>query len=133
MDFTVYMPVTTIAAVLNGLLLVLMTAGIGLIRNRRQISYGDAGDTRFAKRVRGHANGVEQIPIALVLMALAELQGASDGVLWAVAICLTIGRFLHAMQFWFQGAPFLLRPTGVVLTLVAQVIAIVWLASVVIY
>lgn len=133
MDFTVYMPITTIAAVLNGALLVLMTAGIGIIRNRRQISYGDAGDSRFAKRVRGHANGVEQIPIALVLMALAEFQGAGNGVLWVVAACLTAGRFFHAVQFWVKGAPFLLRPTGVILTLLAQTIAIVWLIGVVIY
>lgn len=129
MDFTVYVPVTTIAAILNGALLVLMTGGIGLIRNKTQVSYGDAGDARFAKRVRGHANGVEQIPIALVLILLAELQGASDGFLIVVVVALTLGRIFHAVQFWFVGTPFILRPIGVVLTLLAQLLAIIWLVA----
>jgi len=127
MDFTIYLPVTSLAAVVNGALLVFMTAAIGIIRNKTSLSFGDGGDGRMAKRIRGHANGVEQIPIALILMALAELQGASNGLLWLVAAGLTVGRLFHAVQFWFQGAPFLLRPTGVVLTLASQVIAIVWL------
>lgn len=133
MDFTLYLPVTTFAAILNGALLVAMTTAIGLIRNRTRISYGDAGDARFAKRIRGHGNAVEQVPIALILLVLAEVQGASHGLLWAAAICLSIGRLLHAAQFWFQGVPFAVRPVGVVLTLAAQVILIVWLAVYVVF
>ncbi|MBZ0129511.1 MAG: MAPEG family protein [Rhodobacteraceae bacterium] len=128
MDFTLYLPITSLTAILNAALLVTMTSAIGLIRNRTRISYGDAGDARFAKRIRGHANAVEQIPIALILLALAELQGASAALLWSAAAGLTFGRLLHAAQFWFRGVPFAARPVGVVLTLAAQAILIVWLA-----
>ena len=133
MDFTVYLPATTLAAVINGTLLVLMTAGIGVIRNKDRVSYGDGGDPRFAKRQRGHANGVEQIPIALILLALAELQGAPGWLVWGTAIGLSVGRSFHAIQFWFKAAPFLLRPTGVILSLIAQTTLLVWLAGAVIY
>ncbi len=127
MDFTIYLPITTTAAVLNGALLVLMTTTIGIIRNRKNLSYGDGGDNRFAKRVRAHANAVEQIPIALILLLLAEMQGASAVLLWTIAAALTVGRLCHAVQFWFQGVPFLLRPIGVVLTLLSQITALGWL------
>ena len=127
MDMSLALPFTTYAAILNGGLLVAMTAAIGVIRNRRKLSFGDAGDGRLAKRIRGHGNAVEQIPIALILLAVTEFQGASDTVLWIVAAGLTIGRYFHATQFWISGAPFLLRPVGVVLTLTAQAVAILWL------
>jgi uncharacterized membrane protein YecN with MAPEG domain len=127
MDFTLYLPVTTVAAALNGLLLIFMTLSIALRRRRDSISYGDGGDAAFAKRQRGHANATEQIPIGLILILLAEVQGASYPLLWTAAALLTLGRVFHALQFWFRPAPFLLRPIGVVLTLIGQFITIVWL------
>ncbi|MFT5006045.1 MAG: putative membrane protein YecN with MAPEG domain, partial [Paracoccaceae bacterium] len=87
----------------------------------------------FAKRQRGHANGVEQIPIALILLALAELQGAPSWLVWSVAVLLSVGRLFHAVQFWFKGAPFALRPTGVLLTQTAQFTVLVWLAAAILY
>ncbi len=133
MDFTLYLPATTFAAVWCGALLWLMTAGIGVIRNRRQISYGDAGDARFAKRQRGHSNGVEQIPITLILLTLAEVQGASGWLVWGACGGLILGRSSHAIQFWFQGAPFVMRPFGVVVTLLAQLGVLVWLIGRVVF
>jgi len=133
MDFTLFLPATTLAAVLNGALLVAMTLSIALHRRHSQISIGDGGDKHFAKRQRGHANGAEQIPIALILLALAEVQGASTSLLWVVVTCLTVGRYFHAVQFFVKGAPFILRPVGVVLTLFAQAAAMVWLAVNIVY
>ena len=133
MDFTLYLPLTSLSAIINGALLVFMTSGIALFRRRHNISYGDNGHGQFAKRIRGHMNGVEQIPIALILMALAEIQGATTGLLAVVLVCLSVGRLFHAIQFWAAKGPFLLRPIGVVLTLLAQIIAIVWLALNVVY
>ncbi len=133
MDFTLYLPATTVAATLNGALLMAMTVSIALTRRRQRVSFGDGGDGRFAKRQRGHANGVEQIPIALLLIFLAEVQGAPDWLLWVVVAGLTLGRFMHACQFWFRTAPFALRPYGVRLTLAAEAVAILWLLGSVVY
>lgn len=133
MDFTLYLPATTLAAILNGGLLLVMTTSIALTRRSQKISFGDGGDGRFAKRQRGHANGVEQIPIALILIALCEVQGAPDWLLWIIVAVLTAGRFSHACQFWFATAPFAMRPYGVRLTMLAQVIAIMWLLGSVVF
>jgi uncharacterized protein len=126
---TILLPTTTFAAIWTGAILFSLTLGIGLIRKREKISRGDGGDGHFAKRQRGHANGVEQIPITLILLALAELQGAPVWLVWSIAISLGLGRSFHAIQFWFKAAPFQLRPLGVVLTLAAQLMALVWLAG----
>lgn len=133
MDFTLYLPASTLAAVLNGALLFAMTTRIALRRRADSISTGDGGDRFFAKNQRGHANGAEQIPIALILLFLAEVQGAPTPLLWFVVTTLTVGRYFHAAQFFLKGAPFLLRPIGVVLTLLAQAASIIWLASAVLY
>jgi uncharacterized protein len=123
------LPATTFAAVWTAGILFALTLAIALIRKRGRISRGDGGDSHFAKRQRGHANGVEQIPISLILLALAELQGAPVWLVWSIALSLGIGRSFHAIQFWFKGAPFQLRPVGVVVTMVAQLAALVWLAG----
>lgn len=125
------LPITTLAAVLNGAILFFLTVGIALTRKKNRVSHGDGGDARFAKRQRGHSNAVEQIPITLALLLLAELQGAPDWLCWGAAIALTLGRFSHAVQFWVQGAPFLLRPLGIYLTLLAQLALLIWLAALV--
>lgn len=126
---TLNLPATCTAAILMGLLLVVMTAGIGLMRRHSQISIGDGGDKLLARRVRGHANAAEQIPIALILLALVEVQGAAPGITWGIVVALVAGRLLHAAQFWFRYAPFMMRPIGVVITLAAQLAAIVWLIA----
>jgi uncharacterized protein len=126
---SILLPATTFAAVWTGAILFSLTLAIGTIRKREKISRGDGGDSHFAKRQRGHANGVEQIPIALILLALAELQGAPVWLVWSIAIALGFGRSFHAIQFWLKAAPFLLRPVGVVVTLAAQLMALVWLTG----
>jgi uncharacterized membrane protein YecN with MAPEG domain len=129
MDFTLNLPATSFAAIANGLLLIWLTTGIALYRRNRSVSTGDGGDKLLARRIRGHANAAEQVPIALILLALAELHGAGPMLTWGVAVALTVGRLAHAIQFWFRGAPFNLRPIGVVLTLLAEASAILWLAA----
>jgi uncharacterized membrane protein YecN with MAPEG domain len=128
MDLMLNLPATSFAAILLGLLLVLMTLGIALQRKNDQISIGDGGDKLLARRMRGHGNAAEQVPIALILLALAELHGAGTALTWGVAVALVLGRLAHAAQFWFKGALFNLRPLGMILTLGAQLAAIVRLA-----
>ncbi len=127
MDFTLYLPATTLAAILNGGLLVALTLGIGMTRRKTHISLGSGGDEHFARQRRAHGNGVEQIPLALILLALAEMQGAPYVLLWACVILLTLGRFGHAVHFWFKNIPWQMRLYGVILTSAAQIILIFWL------
>jgi len=127
-DPTFYLPATSLAAILNGGLLVALTLAIGMKRRKTHISLGSGGDERFARQRRAHGNGVEQIPLALILMALAEIQGAPQGLLWASVALLTTGRFAHAIHFWFDNMPWQLRFYGVVLTSAAEILLLIWLA-----
>jgi len=72
-----------------------------VIRKRRseQISLGlgNEGEIEFA--VRAHANLVEHAPLALILLAVYELNGGSVWVLHAGGLALVLGRLLHAFAF----------------------------------
>ena len=133
MDATLYLPITSLAAVVNGALLLAMTLAIGMTRRKTRISLGDGGDAALHMRIRGHANGVEQIPIALILLALAEIQGAGDGVLWLAAALLTLGRLGHAWHFWNNNKRLHLRFYGVILTSLAQLILLVSLVGLAVF
>lgn len=109
----------TIAAFYAGLnALIILWLAIEVIRRRRSGagSLGDGGDPVFGKIIRGHANAVETIPIAIVMLALAEMIGAPAIALHLIGVALTIGRLLHGLHFTGRG-PFAFRPAGMVLTL----------------
>ena len=48
---------------------------VGLRRNG--ISLGDGGDPVMARVIRGHANFAEYVPLALVMLAVLELNATS--------------------------------------------------------
>ena len=91
-------------------------------RVAKQVSLGDGKDDELTRRIRAHANFVETVPIALIVMLVAELSGAPYWTLHIVGALLLIGRALHfvaitqnniklrppAMYFtifsWFAGA-----------------------------
>ena len=45
-------------------------------RRAARVALGDGGDRILLRRLRVHGNFAEYVPLAIVLMALAELQGA---------------------------------------------------------
>jgi len=85
-------------------------------RRRRRISIGDAGQTDFARMVRGHGNFAEYAPITLLAIGAAELAGAPASVLHACGILLLCGRGLHAYCFLFMPVGLRIRVTGMMLT-----------------
>ena len=46
----------------------------GTYRGKAGISFGDGGDVEMMVRMRRHANFVESAPLAIILLALLELQ-----------------------------------------------------------
>lgn len=78
------------------LLQVFMTAFVGLYRVKSGIEFLDGGDVTMTRRMRAHGNFIETVPIALLVMALAELSGAPAALLWSGGAVLLVGRLLHA-------------------------------------
>jgi uncharacterized membrane protein YecN with MAPEG domain len=65
---------------------------------------------------RTQANFAENVPLCLVLMALAEAEGAAHWLMVALGVMLVAGRGLHALGMG-RPVPNLFRAGGVVLTL----------------
>ncbi|PJI85000.1 hypothetical protein BC777_2994 [Yoonia maricola] len=123
------LPITSLTALCAGLIILLMTIKVIQLRRRGGVVLGDGGgDHRaLAKAIRGHANAVEQLPIALILMGLAELQSGNATLLTLSAVTLIIGRFLHAVYFAHDGTHWRLRLAGMGLTLLAQITLLITL------
>jgi hypothetical protein len=89
--------VTLLVAGLHGLLLLVLLWPIVATRRGRRIGLGDGGDPALLQRIRVHANFVEYVPFALLLLALLEIGGLARiwvGVLGGV---LFVARVLHAI------------------------------------
>jgi uncharacterized protein len=81
-------------------------------RSALNASIGDAGDRDLLRRIRCHGNFIEWVPFVLVLMILAEMQGA--GALWlhAAGVLLLIGRMAHPFGLKIDNAGHPLRYVG---------------------
>ena len=88
------------------------------IRARRgaSVAVGDVGNAFLMRRMRVHANFAEYVPLALLLMALAEGLGTSNWLLHALGIALLGGRLVHAFGMSQAEEKFAFRVAGVVTT-----------------
>ncbi|MEM0978129.1 MAG: MAPEG family protein [Pseudomonadota bacterium] len=102
-----------------------MTLTFNVISKRRsdKIAHGDNDDKIMMKRIRGHANASEQIPIALVTLALTEWVLPGWWII-AIAVGLTAGRLMHGLYFGYHGFPHQFRFFGMLLTLMSQMASI---------
>ena len=109
-------PTTTIAVVF-AVLHVVFTLRVGAYRFSNNISLGDGGDKELLNRIRGHGNFIEQVPIALVLLLLNDLNGLSDTAMYALGGVLLISRILHYLMITTRSLPMILRPLSMLGTL----------------
>ena len=94
-----------------------------MYRRANKISLGDADDKNLLKRMRAQANFIEYTPLALILILLAEAQGAPALALHLMGLALLAGRVLHAVGFASTPQKFILRQLGMVLTLAVMALA----------
>ncbi|MCB1508049.1 MAG: MAPEG family protein [Hyphomicrobiaceae bacterium] len=106
------------AAVLTALYIYLSFQVIGR-RRGQQISLGTGEDRLLEKRVRAHGNFAEYAPLGIVLLALAELNGAPAVAVHGLGLLLTAGRAMHAYAFLTRRMVFKLRVAGMVSTFAA--------------
>lgn len=121
------LPITAFYAGLLALLMIWLAFGVVGIRRARQVSLGDGGDPLLERRIRGHANACETIPIALILLALTETLGTPVLVLHALGIMLVVGRVMHGLHFRREQKTIFLRFWGMLLTIIAIVLMAVGL------
>jgi uncharacterized membrane protein YecN with MAPEG domain len=97
---------------LNTLILLWIAASTGQLRAKHKVFIGDGGVPHLTRILRGHANAMENVPMALILMLIMAGLHAPIYVLHGFGIVLTIGRFFHAMHFIKEDAPGWQRALG---------------------
>ena len=95
------MPITMLYAGALGLVLLVLSARVIQARGATKVYMGDGGNELMLRRMRGQANFVEYVPMALILMALLELRGAPAWELHALGATLLVARLLHGYTFAF--------------------------------
>jgi uncharacterized protein len=91
--------ITLLYASLSALLIVRLSISVIKLRRKNRIIVGDGGNEELQLAIRKHANAVEYIPIALLLLLMLELNGAPKILIHLLGSTLLIGRIIHAMGF----------------------------------
>ncbi|HEY3147996.1 MAG TPA: MAPEG family protein [Dongiaceae bacterium] len=113
--------VTSAYAALLALLFVLLSVRVIGQRRSARVSLGDGGDTELIRRTRVHANFAEYVPLTLILMMLAELQGQPSWRIHLIGVLLLIGRAAHAYGVSHAPQIVALRLVGMIGTIAAIV------------
>src|SRR5713101_4094280 len=89
--------ITATYAAILGLLAAALTVNVIVNRVRLQVDTGDGGLPKMAQAIRAHANFAEHVPLALILIGLAEMTGIRSWMIWALGGALLIARVLSAV------------------------------------
>ena len=88
--------ITMLYAGLCTILVVVLGLRVVLFRFRHKIGLGDGGNTTLQRRVRVHANAIENLPLALLLLGGMELNGYPQQLVHGFGATLFISRGAHA-------------------------------------
>jgi uncharacterized protein len=83
-------------AALFGIMFVVLSVRVADMRRTTQTTIGAGGNRMLERRIRVQGNFAEYVPIALLLLVLAEMQGYSRLLLHALCITLLLARLVHA-------------------------------------
>ncbi len=88
--------ITLLYAALCTLLVLSLAGRVMAFRLKHKVGIGDGGVPELQKRIRVHANAVEYLPLALLLLGGMELNGYPDWVIHMFGATLLLSRLLHA-------------------------------------
>lgn len=87
------------------------------------INLGDGGDADMLRRIRGHGNFAEYVPLILLMMVMLELGGQKAWVLHALGATLLVARLLHGIALSYTEKWFIGRFYGTLLTFILLPVA----------
>ncbi|MFA6985374.1 MAG: MAPEG family protein [Arenimonas sp.] len=88
--------ITMLYAGLCTILVVFLAVRVARWRLRQKIGIGHGGDRQLQMRVRAHANAVENMPLALLLLGGMELNGYNASLIHGFGSVLFISRVAHS-------------------------------------
>jgi uncharacterized protein len=110
------MPITSTYAAILSLLYVFLSVRVVGLRRATGVGLTDGGNKLLLRRIRVHANFAEYVPLAVILMILAESLRGPAMVLHLVGIMLTAGRIVHAYGLSQEPEILYCRTVGMALT-----------------
>lgn len=110
------MPITALYAALLTPLLVFLSVRVIGARRRARVAIGHGDDAELLRAMRVQANFAEYVPLALILMALAESMSANALLLHTAGLALLAGRASHAYGVSQQQETLAFRATGTATT-----------------
>ena len=125
-DFGGSLHVTALYAGILGLMSLALAMAAGMQRGSAGISVGDGGNPDLLLAMRRHANFLEYVPMALILLGVLESNGVSDTALHALGASLVVARVAHAVGLkgdTMQGIGRLIGAGG---TMLVSVVASIW-------
>ena len=117
--------VTALYASLLAILFIVLSARVIAGRRLQKVALGVEGNPELLRRARVQGNFAEYVPLALVLMALAELQGTAPWLIHGIGTALFAGRLVHAFGVSRTPEDYRFRVTGMTLTFGAIAVAAV--------
>jgi len=91
------MSVTPIYASILAMTFIFLSTRVISLRRATGVGLGDGGEGLLLRRQRVHGNFAEYVPLALILMTLAELQECPDWIIHTIGMALVVGRLTHAL------------------------------------
>ena len=114
-------------AALNAIVTLALAINCGVARGKTKVLLGDGGNETMTRAMRAHANNVEYTPLVLVMLVTLGLLQASTLILHLVGGLLFVGRAAHGFGLTTNSGISAGRGLGMLLTMVAALIAIVML------
>ena len=116
--------VTGLYAAVLGLMMIALQILAIAARAKYETLFGDAGEMRMILPIRRHGNFVETVPMALIVMVLAEAQGLSATWLHIAGIFLVASRAIHPFGLAEAKNVLPIRIAGIVGTWIATLIPV---------
>ena len=92
--------ITALYAGILSLIMVALAINVTIHRAKLRVPMGDGGNPIMLRMIRLHGNAVEYLPLALLLMAIYEINGGWHSALHAAGIALVVARILQSWNMW---------------------------------
>ena len=115
------LPTTLCLAAAAAMINLWLSMRIGNLRVKGKILYGDGGDEMLLRRMRAHANFVENTPLVLILIGAVEVAGKGGAWLAVVGAVYMLARLAHAVGM-DGGFVHRLRSAGALVTMLVQLV-----------
>lgn len=117
------LPITAIYAAALVAVATWLGFSIGSARGKAKISILHGDDMELAEKMRRHGNFAEHVPLALIMIAIIELNGAAPLLLHVLGIGLVAARIAHPLGLHHDNISHPLRAIGAAGTLLVTVVS----------